>query len=68
MMSDFQQRHQVRDGAFGVLHALFGFGSHCVEILNDKRQVVGRGTGPTEAAARERAWKDLRRQDVPMGN
>lgn len=67
-MSDFHQRHQVRDGTFGVLHALFGLGSHSVEILNDKGQVVGRGTGPTEAAARERAWKDLHRQDVRTGN
>jgi hypothetical protein len=63
-MTTFHQKHQVRDGSFGVLHALFGVGSHHVQILNDKGQVIGRGSGPTEAAARERAWKDLRRQDV----
>lgn len=63
-MSEFHQRHEVRDGAFGVLHALFGFGVHRVEILNDQGRVMGRGKGPSEAAARERAWKDLRRKAI----
>jgi hypothetical protein len=67
-MTTFHQQHQVRDGSFGVLHALFGFGRHHVQILNEKGQVMGCGTGPTEAAARERAWKELRRHDVTPRN
>ncbi len=62
-MGGFHQRHQIRDGAFGMLHALFGLAVHRVEILNDRGQMIGKGNGPTEAAARERAWKDVHKKD-----
>jgi hypothetical protein len=65
-MSQYHQRHEVKDGAFGVLHALFGMGTHHVDILNDKGQLMGRGTGSTEAAAREEAWKDLHRTETAL--
>lgn len=62
-MGEFHQIHKVHDGAFGMLHALFGLGEHRVEILNNKGQRVGAGKGSTEAAARERAWKEVHKKD-----
>lgn len=56
-------RHQVHDGAFGILYALFGVGVHHVSILNDKGHTIGEGKGSSEGAAREQAWKNVQRQD-----
>ncbi len=56
-------RHRVHDGAFGILHALFGIGVHRVSILNDKGQTIGEGKGSSEGAAREQAWKNVHLQD-----
>ena len=61
-MTDTRQRHQVQDGTFGILNALFGFGVHRIEILDDKGKTIGVGKGSTEAAAREKAWKDVNRK------
>lgn len=62
-MGAYRHRHQVHDGAFGILNALFGVGVHRVEILDEKGQTIGEGKGPTEAAARQEAWKNVNRKD-----
>jgi hypothetical protein len=62
-MNKYQMTHQVRDGTFGVLNALFGIGTHRVEIRDDKGVTIGRGTGRSEASAREQAWKDVHKQE-----
>jgi hypothetical protein len=62
-MTHYQQVHQVRDGAFGVLHAVFGVGVHHVELRDETGKTVGRGKGPSEAAARQAAWKDLHQKE-----
>lgn len=53
-----KEKHTVEDGAGGLLHGAFDVGVHKVEIVNDKGEVVGEGTGATESGAREQAWKD----------
>ena len=63
MDAKYQLTHQVRDNAFGILHALFGVGSHRVEIRDDRGATIGVGTGPSEGAAREQAWKDVHKKD-----
>lgn len=60
-MTESRMKHRVHDGAFGILHALFGFGEHSVEILDDQGKTIGVGKGPTEPAARAQAWKDVHR-------
>jgi hypothetical protein len=62
-MDRYRLTHQVRDGTFGILNTLFGVGVHRVEIRDEKGVTVGRGTGPSEAAAREQAWKDVHKKD-----
>ena len=58
-MTEFHQQHTVRDGAFGLLHALFGIGVHHVRILDAGGQTVGEGSGSSEPAARQEAWKQV---------
>jgi hypothetical protein len=62
-VTHYEQTHKVRDGAFGVLNALFGVGVHHVEIRDTQGTIVGRGTGPSEAAARQAAWKDVHQKE-----
>lgn len=62
-MTESRYRHKVQDGAFGVLHALWGIGVHRIEILDERGKMIGVGKGETEAAAREQAWKDVNRKD-----
>lgn len=62
-MDKYRLTHRVRDGAFGILNTLFGVGVHRVEIRDEKGATVGRGTGSSEAAAREQAWKDVHKKD-----
>lgn len=58
-----KEKHTVEDGAGGLLHGAFDVGVHKVEIVNDKGEKVGEGTGSTESAARERAWDDVKTDD-----
>jgi hypothetical protein len=63
-MTHYQQTHRIRDGAFGMLHAVFGLGVHHVEIRDETgKTVVGRGEGSSEAAARQAAWKDVHQKE-----
>lgn len=66
-MTESRNRHQVQDGTFGILNALFGIGVHRVEILDDRGKAIGVGKGSTEAAAREQAWKDVTRKAQGSG-
>lgn len=64
MDNKYRLTHEVHDGAFGILNALFGIGVHHVEIRDDKGVKIGQGTGRSEAAAREQAWKDMHKQEA----
>ena len=61
-MSGLKEKHTVEDGAFGLLHGALGVGGHKDQILDEKGEVVGEGTGATESAARERAWDDVNKK------
>lgn len=63
-MGDFRHRHTVHDRAFGILNAFFGVGVHRIEILDDRGKTIGVGKGPTEAAAREQAWREVNRKNA----